>query len=321
MRIELENKRTLLTAETFSDLIGNKMSHIQSPVVLELNGVQRLYFCSRVISEKDNGNYSSHIYFVDFDEKFSNILGFSSKPIVELGAIGTFDEHGTSPISAVKFREKVFIYYVGWARSVGVPYTANIGLLRSTDHEASQFERAFPGPVMPFDRDEPFLLGSPRVKEFNGSLYMWYVAGKSWNLVNGRPEPTYKIRMAISRDGLTWTKIKKDLIGDTLGEFECQAAPEVIQLEAGFLMIYSYRSNEREGVDSDYQINLAYSDDLLNWEVAKVKNSRNYVPLNMRNTSYYNLVPAEGYFRATFQLENMGKSGIGSGLLRVSERK
>ena len=174
---------------------------------------------------------------------------------------------------------------------------------------------------MPFDRDEPFLLGSPRVKEFNGTLYMWYVAGKSWDVINGRPEPTYKIRMATSTNGSHWSKIKKDLIGNTLGEFECQAAPEVIQLEEGFLMIYSYRSNAREGSDSEYQVNLAYSDDLLNWKVETLENSRSYISSNMRNTSYYNLVPNEGCFRATFQLENMGKTGIGCGLLRVSEKK
>lgn len=321
MRIELENKRTLLTATTFSELMGTEMSYIQSPILLELNGIQRLYFCSRVVSEQVNGNYFSHIYYVDFNETFSKIVGYSTKPIIGLGAIGTFDEHGTNPISAIKFRNMIFIYYVGWARSTDVPYAANIGLLRATDPEGSHFERAFPGPVMPFDRDEPFLLGSPRVKEFNGTLYMWYVAGKSWDVINGRPEPTYKIRMATSTNGSHWSKIKKDLIGNTLGEFECQAAPEVIQLEEGFLMIYSYRSNAREGSDSDYQVNLAYSDDLLNWKVETLENSRSYISPNMRNTSYYNLVPDEGCFRATFQLENMGKTGIGCGLLRVSEKK
>ena len=86
-------------------------------------------------------------------------------------------------------------------------------------------------------------------------------------------------------------------------------------------MIYSYRSNAREGADSDYQVNLAYSDDLLNWEVETLENSRRYIPSNMRNTSYYNLVPDEGDFRATFQLEKMGKTGIGCGLLRVREKK
>ena len=246
-------------------------------------------------------------------------MNFSKHPIAELGVIGTFDEHGTNPISVVSYRGRILIYYVGWSRSVGVPYTANIGLLVSASEDGSRFERVFPGPVISFDQEEPFLLGSPRVKEFNGILYMWYVAGKSWNILNERPEPTYKIRMATSIDGIHWVKMNRDLIENTIGEYECQAAPEVIALEKGYLMLYSYRSNSRTGLNSDYQVNFAYSDDLKNWQVESAKNSIELFSLNMRNTSYFNLVETEKGFTATFQLENMGKAGIGIGILRVRE--
>jgi hypothetical protein len=319
LNIELDNKSVLLTAQRFSNFINSEMSYIQSPAYLEIKGLHRIYFCSRKVSEILEGNYISRIYFVDYDENFTEVVNFSKYPIAELGEIGTFDEHGTNPISVIKYLGKILIYYVGWSRSVSVPYTANIGLLVSTSADGSQFERVFPGPVIPFDREEPFLLGSPRVKEFNGLLYMWYVAGKSWNIIKGHPEPTYKIRMATSVDGIHWHKIKRDLIADTIGEFECQAAPEVIALRKGYAMLYSYRSNSRQDLDSEYQVNVAYSDDLENWKVESANNSKKLFSSNMNNTSYYNLVASENGFKAIFQLENMGKTGIGTGILRVRE--
>lgn len=319
MKIELDDKRTLLTAANFSKLINSEMSHIQSPALLKINDFQRIYFCSRPVSEKSGDNYTSRIYFVDYNENFTQIVNYSKHPVVELGEIGAFDEHGITPITVINYRGRTFIYYCGWSRSVSVPYTANIGLVEATSASYSQFKRIFPGPVISFDQEEPFLLGSPRVKEFNGILYMWYVAGKSWNLIDGRPEPTYKIRMATSADGIQWRKLNKDLIEDTIDEYECQAAPEVISLGNGYLMLYSFRSNSRNGSMSDYQVKLAYSDDLINWQVVSDKNSEDLLPNNMRNTSYYNLVPTEKIFKAIFQLENMGKDGIGFGLMRVSK--
>lgn len=321
MKISLGDKRVLLTPTHFSKLLDREMSHIQSPALLRVSYANRIYFCSRVIGEKSDGKFISRIYYVDFNESFTEISDFSRVEVAKLGEIGTFDQHGTNPISVVDFRGKILIYYVGWARSVDVPYAANIGVLLATSESGTEFERFFPGPVISFDQDEPFLLGSPRVKEFNGILYMWYVSGKSWNVVNGRPEPTYKIRMATSNDGIFWKKINKDLIQDSIDENECQAAPEVISLGSGYLMIYSYRSNSRSNENSEYQVNIAYSDDLVNWDTEPVNPKQKKTSSNMQNTSYYNLFREGENFRALFQLEKMGQAGIGIGTIVLDKEK
>jgi len=321
MKLSLINKQILLTPAYFSSLIQREMSHIQSPAFLKVVGANRIYFCSRAIDEKSGEKHSSRIYYVDFDENFTGISDVSRVAVAQLGDRGAFDQHGTCPISVVEFQGKILMYYVGWARSRDVPYAANIGLLHSTSESGVEFSRFFPGPVISFDQDEPFLLGSPRVKEFNGILYMWYVSGKSWNLLNGQPEPTYKIRMATSVDGHTWQKTGKDLIQNSIDEYECQAAPEVIPIKEGFLMIYSYRSNSRVNENSEYQINFAYSKDLLNWATEPIDWTQPKVSVSMRNTSYYNLFRRKGEFQALFQLEKMGQAGIGIGTLVVDEEK
>ena len=86
----------------------------------------------------------------------------------------------------------------GWSRAISVPYTAAIGVVINSHQDSSEFKRAFKGPVIPYDERDPFLMGSPRVKEFNGKFFMFYVGGTRWNNSSGNPEPTYKIRMAIS---------------------------------------------------------------------------------------------------------------------------
>jgi hypothetical protein len=321
MIISLLNKRTLLTPAHFSKLIHREMSHIQSPALLKVNDTNRVFFSSRSIDEKSGEKYISRIYYVDFDTCFSKISDFSGVPIAQLGELGTFDQHGTNPLTIINFKDKTLMYYVGWSRSKDVPYTANIGLLQSTSESCKEFERLFSGPVISFDQDEPFLLGSPRVKEFNGILYMWYVSGKSWNVLDGQPEPTYKIRMATSIDGVHWQKIGRDLIQDSIDENECQAAPEVISLKKGFLMIYSFRSNSRTNENSEYQVNFAYSDDLLNWTTEPIDLNQPSKSPSFRNTSYYNLFRIDHAIQALFQLEKMGQSGIGIGTVVVDEKK
>ena len=58
------------------------------------------------------------------------------------------------------------------------------------------------GPVLPYSPDEPFVLSGPKIRRFDGHWYLWYIAGRKWKLVDGRPEPVYKIRMATSADGI-----------------------------------------------------------------------------------------------------------------------
>jgi len=321
MHISLLDKRILLTPSHFSRLIHREMSHIQSPALLKVKDANRVYFCSRAIDEKSGQKYVSRIYYVDFDEHFMEISDYSSAAVAQLGGMGTFDQHGTNPISIINFRNEILMYYVGWSRSKDVPYAANIGLLRSTSENGREFERLFSGPVISFDQDEPFLLGSPRVKEFNGILYMWYVSGRSWNVLNGQPEPTYKIRMAISIDGRFWQKIGRDLIENSIDEYECQAAPEVISLKSGFLMIYSFRSNSRINENSEYQVNFAYSDDLLNWVTEPIDPKQPKMSASVRNTSYYNLFRKDNVIQTLFQLEKMGQVGIGIGTIAVDEEK
>ncbi len=317
INVELVDKKTILTEEILSSILGTPMSHLQSPAVISLEDRFRIFFCSRKLADSFEGNFVSKLYSIELEKDSFRILKSPAEEIITLGQTGAFDEFGMTPVSVVSFRNKVHLYYAGWSRAISVPYTAAIGLAVETDEDSSKFSRMFNGPVIPYDTTEPFLMGSPRVKYINNKLYMWYVAGTKWDGSLGNPEPTYKIRMAKSDDGINWIKTSKNLIVDSMNVDECQAAPEVVAYKNGFLMAYSFRSNLRDDPKREYQIGLAYSDDLESWATLPAALHSKAFHENLSGTSYYNLIDDSGGIRVFYQLPGMGKDGIGTAILKI----
>ena len=82
------------------------------------------------------------------------------------------------------------------------------------------------------------------VRRFGVSASAWYllyIAGRKWKVVDGRPEPVYKIRMATSADGITWTKHDRDLIESRVEADEAQASPDVFFANGAYHMFFCYR--------------------------------------------------------------------------------
>ncbi|GLC94529.1 glycosylase [Cupriavidus sp. TA19] len=285
----------------------------QSPSVLVYENFVRVYFCSRQAPTPD-GQYRSFLSYIDLDRTdLLRILDVCDAPILGLGACGAFDEFGTNPISVIRDGEEVRVYYAGWTRCESVPFNGTIGVATSRDN-GHTFARIGPGPVLPYSPDEPFLLGSPRIRKFDGRWHLWYVAGKEWLKTSDRPEPVYKIRMASSNDGINWTKRGCDLIEDVLGAHECQACPDVIFRDGKYHMFFSYRhSHNYKGKEGGYRIGYASSLDMVNWtrqdEVAGMHVSESGWDSEMVN--YPHVFELDGETYMLYQGNEMGRSGIG----------
>ena len=239
--------------------------YAQAPSVVIFDNRVRVYFSSRGLPD-GNGQYISRLGYIDLDKgDLFRIIDICREPVLALGGLGTFDEFGTYPASVIKTGTDIRVYYAGWTRCESVPFNAAIGLAISRDNGDS-FVRAGAGPVLSYSPDEPFVLGSPKIRRFNDTWYLWYSSGKRWIRNGARPEPVYKIRMASSRDGIDWVKQGKDIIEDKLEANECQASPDVFYFKGAYHMFYSYRYNLdfREN-GRGYSIGYASSDDLLNW--------------------------------------------------------
>jgi len=237
----------------------------QAPATLVFDKFVRVYFSCRPLRDK-NGQYISYTGYIDLDRNnLLKIINISEKPILKLGEIGTFDEFGTYPTSVIRKGSDVLAYYGGWTRCESVPYNVSIGLAISDDF-GNTFKKIGNGPVLSFSLQEPMTISGPKIRRFNNNWFLWYVAGKKWEISSGRPESIFKIRMASSKDGINWNRENRDIIGDVLEENECQASPDVFFYKGIYHMFFSYKygSNFRNN-NRGYRIGYASSKDLYNW--------------------------------------------------------
>ncbi len=244
-------------------------------------------------------------------------LTYATNQFCHLGELGTFDEFGTNPISVIQHGNEIWAYYAGWTRCESVPFNAAIGLAISAN-QGKSFNKLGKGPILSYSPDEPFVLGSPKVRKFNNTWYLWYSAGKKWVKNNSRPEPVYKIRMATSSDGINWHKNGNDLLESKLEENECQASADVIFLKGKFHMFFSFRNNLNfRETGKGYRIGYAYSDDLLKWtrndSIAGI--GRSETGWDSESVSYPYIFELDSKILMFYQGNEMGKFGFGVAIL------
>ncbi|MFN7692579.1 MAG: hypothetical protein ACK5O3_00870 [Burkholderiales bacterium] len=240
-------------------------SFAQAPATLLLEDRLRVYFSCRPPADA-NGQFTSFSAFVDLDRQDPmRVLAMAEQPILPLGERGCFDEFGTYPVSVIRDGEQLRAYYAGWTRCESVPFDTAIGMATSRDGGVS-FQKLGPGPVLAASLHEPFVISGPKIRRFNDRWYLWYIAGRVWKMHEGRAEPVYKIRMAISDDGVHWERQNRDLIESRIELDEAQASPDVIEANGRFHMFFCYRhSTDFRSGPRGYRIGYAHSTDLLHW--------------------------------------------------------
>ena len=249
-------------------LPNNCVQYAQAPQTLVFEDYVRIYFSTRAV-DSNNGKYLSHIAFVDMTKDFQNIIQVSEKPIIPLGGLGCFDEHGIFPMNVMRHGNKIYAYTCGWNRRVSVSVDTAIGLAISNDNGLT-FQRIGDGPILAASQNEPCLVGDAFVTIVNGLFHMWYIFGTCWKKYSNSQEPerTYKIGHATSQDGIEWIKEEgRCIIPEILGPNECQALPTVVSIADRYHMFFCYRESVdfRKTRGRGYRIGYAWSNDLFNW--------------------------------------------------------
>ena len=239
----------------------------QSPQALVFDDFVRIYFSTR--ARDGDGQFLSHVAYVDMDKSFRTVCGVSQHTVLPLGDLGTFDEHGIFPISPVRVGDAVYAYTCGWSRRVSVAVDTAIGLVISHD-QGRTFQRTGPGPVLAASLHEPCLVGDGLVRIIDGVFHMWYIFGTGWRQYPGQPAPdrTYKIGQARSADGVHWVKREAEqIVADVLGPDESQALPTVICIGGRHHLFFCFRESAdfRANAARGYRLGHAWSDDLVHW--------------------------------------------------------
>ncbi len=131
--------------------------YAQAASVVVFEKFIRVFFSSRELPD-ENGQYISRMAYIDLNRNnLFEVIDICKEPILPLGELGTFDEFGTNPVSAIRFENEIRAYYAGWTRCESVPFNAAIGLAISKN-DGKSFYKLGKGPVLSFSPDEPFVL-------------------------------------------------------------------------------------------------------------------------------------------------------------------
>lgn len=289
----------------------------QAPATLVFDDFVRVYFSCRPPSDI-NRQYVSYSAYVDLDRSdLFKVRRIAEQPILGLGGLGDFDEFGTYPVSVIRNGEEVRAYYAGWTRCESVPFNVAIGCAVSRD-DGRNFEKLGRGPVLSYSPNEPFVLSGPKVRRYNGLWHLFYISGRKWKLLDGRAEPVYKIRMAISDDGIRWNKLGKDLIESRIEEDEAQASPDVFYANGKYHMFFCYRySSQYRGKQYGYRIGYSSSNNLTDWvrDDSKVGIDVSEVGWDAEMISYPHVFELDGNTYMAYLGDQVGRYGFGLALL------
>jgi predicted GH43/DUF377 family glycosyl hydrolase len=217
--------------------------------------VLRIYFGPR----DTNGRTRTTFIEVEADNP-AKVLRVHDRPVLDLGKLGAFDDSGVMPCSIVNHNGKKYLYYIGWNRGVTVPYRNSIGLAISDDGGLT-FHRAFEGPVVDRTPMEPYFCASPFAMIDDGKWKLWYASSTGWTIVDGHPEPLYKIKYAESTDGANWIRQNTTCI-EYKFEGEANARPCIIKENGLYRMWYCFRGSANYRTDPAQSYRIGYAESM-----------------------------------------------------------
>jgi hypothetical protein len=167
-------------------------------------------------------------------------LDIADEPALGPGPIGAFDDCGLSNGSIHRIGNELWLYYMGWSRSLDVPFRNSIGLAISRDGGAT-FERAFEGPLLARSRHDPYTVSYPFVVTPTADNRTWRMLYGSNRGPGDRDETmNHVLTEATSSDGLEWRPSGRDLLAPLPGEFGL-SRPWRFAANGRPLLLYSIR--------------------------------------------------------------------------------
>lgn len=280
-------------------------SHAALPFAQPRGRYHRIYFSGR----DERGRARVGFFDIDLTAP-QQIVQAGVAPLLELGALGTFDDNGTTMSWLTTHQGRHYLYYSGWTLGQTVPFFFYVGLARSSD-DGTTFQRVSPAPILGRSEADPYLTASPCVLVEQGHWRMWYVSCVGWRMVEGAPRHYYHIKYAESDDGIHWRRDGRVCI-DFQDEHEYAIArPCVVRDPDMYRMWYCYRGDR-------YRIGYAESPDGLVWqrkdEQAGIDVSSEGWDSEM--LAYPHVFDHEGQRYMLYNGNDYGKTGIGLAVLK-----
>lgn len=226
---------------------------LPTPAVLDEDRI-RVY-----VSFRDRHG-TGRIGFVDVSAaEPRRVLRVSQRPVLDIGANGTFDDSGVNPIAAVHADGVLHLFYNGWQIPRKVRYAFFLGLATSTDG-GETFVRRSEVPVLDRVDGELFFRSGACILREGPRWRMWYIGGDRWEDVKGKALPRYSLRYLESDRLDSWSgpgRLLMEPAGDDEHGF---GRPVVTSHGDHYRMWYGVRTRSR-----GYHTGYAESRDGLGW--------------------------------------------------------
>jgi len=179
-----------------------------------------------------------------------------AEPVLDLGALGTFDDSGVTSSCLVADGTRRLLFYTGWSRGVTVPFYLAAGL--AIGENDGPFRRLSAAPFLERTTADPLLTASPFVLRDSDRWRMWYVSATEWRATAGGPRHAYHVRYAESPDGLTWDRRGEVALDYTAPGEHAFSRPCVVRDNDRWRMWFAVRGDR-------YVIRAADSEDGRTW--------------------------------------------------------
>lgn len=237
---------------------GWARSHATAPTPIRLDdGTLRVYVQSR---DADN---VGRVGFVDLDPADPRrVIGEAQSPVLDVGEPGSFDDNGVFQTSVVPLADgRLAMYYVGFELCHHIRYRLLTGLAVSGDGGAS-FQRIKSVPILERSTEEPHFRCGAFVRREADRFRMWYIAGGSWETIDGKALPVYDIRYLESDDGVRWPDNGQVVLPIDSAVEHGFGRPYIVRRPDHDRMHYSIRKR----TPARYRMGLATSEDGIVWK-------------------------------------------------------
>ncbi|WP_313397354.1 hypothetical protein [Stutzerimonas nitrititolerans] len=225
------------------------------PTPLVLSDRVRVFLGSR------DASGVSRVGYVDLDKSdITTVMGWSKKPVFDIGEDGCFDESGVVPSAVVSLDDQVYMFYAGYQLGSKVRFSVLGGVAISKDG-GSSFERVKRTPV--FERNDlETLFRVPHSVRFESGIWKaWYGGGS--HFVSGKTKslPVYDIRYVESVDPYNFPNAGSVLLCTQGDEYRLGRPYLYKKDEHEFYLFYGYSSE-----NAPYQLGCAFSTDMQAWK-------------------------------------------------------
>lgn len=261
----------------------------------------------RVFSGFRDGAGVSRIGFVDLDPSDpTKILAISERPVLDVGREGCFDDNGVILGDVVRHDERLYLFYVGFQLVSRVKFLAFTGLAISDD-DGDSFKRVVDSPILDRHPGENYIAAVHTALFEDGVWKLWYGAGDSWQVINGKPFPSYGVHFVQTADLMNVPYQRHVCLAPSAREYRI-GRPRIYRNLQGYVMHFTAGT-----LSGDYYPGIAYSSDGIHWnrELANFPVTLSDDGWDSRHLSYPTALRLGDKVLMFYNGNDMGRDGFG----------